>query len=313
MLCASSLAAQAQSTFQRTPKGVMYTIYTHSTAPKIKANDVITINVIQKTDKDSVFFSSYTAGKPIKLQVQPSQTITDLMEVFPLLAPGDSALMKIPSDSVFKGHEESRPPFLPKGSNLNFVVKIVNVQSLDDAMAEQKAEMAKMGTDEAAAANKYIINNKLAVTTTASGLKYVVTKAGLKPKPLKGDTVYVNYTGKLLNGKVFDSSIQAIATQAGLNQPGRTYEPISFPVGTSQVIKGWDEGLLLLHEGSKATFVIPSSLAYGAQGGGDAIPPFSTLVFDVELVKVKRIKHAPVAPTATKKPMVHHTPVKKKS
>lgn len=312
MLCAGAVTVNAQNNYQRTARGVQYIIFTHNTGDKIKENDVITLDVIQKTDKDSVISSTYTLGHPIKIQVQPSQALTDMMDIFPLLAANDSALVKMPSDSVFKGHEESRPPFFPKGSNINFYMKVDKIQSLSDAIAERNADIEKVKAQEGANAAKYIADNKLVVKTTPSGLKYVITKTSLKPKPLTGDTVMVNYTGKLLNGQVFDSSIEAVAKQAGLDQQGRTYEPIKFPVGTSQVIKGWDEGLLLLHEGEKATFIIPSALAYGNEGSGP-IPPASTLVFDVELVGVKRIKHAPAA--ITKKPVAqkHHTVTKKKS
>jgi FKBP-type peptidyl-prolyl cis-trans isomerase FkpA len=313
LLCASTISAKAQSDLQRTARGVQYIIFTHNPGEKIKQNDVITIDVIQKTDKDSVVSSTYTMGHPIKIQVQPSQALTDMMDIFPLLAANDSALVKMPSDSVFNGHEESRPAFFPKGSNINFYIKVQKIQSLSDAIAERNADIEKVKSEEGAQAAKYIADNKLVVKTTPSGLKYVITKTSLKPRPLAGDTVSVNYTGKLLNGQVFDSSIEAVAKTSGLDQQGRTYEPIKFPVGNGQVIKGWDEGLLLLHEGEKAILIIPSALAYGNEGSGP-IPPASTLVFDVELVSVKRIKHA--APVA-KKPVVHHyyhhTVTKKKS
>jgi FKBP-type peptidyl-prolyl cis-trans isomerase len=212
--------------------------------------------------------------------------------------------VKIPADSVFKGHEDQRPPFMPKGSSLLFTLKIDNVQSLEDAMAEVK-------NAETTAATKYIADNKLNVTTTASGLKYVITQPSTKPKPQTGDTVLVNYVGRTLDGKVFDSSIKAEAEKGGLNQPGRNYEPLPVVVNTGTVVKGWDEGLLLMNEGSKAEFIVPSNLGYGSEGSGD-IPPYSTMVFELELVKIKPIKH--VAKSAPQKaPVKHHTVTKKKS
>jgi FKBP-type peptidyl-prolyl cis-trans isomerase FkpA len=320
--------ANAQDvTMQTTPKGLKYHIFTSSTNPKIKLSDVITFNVAQKTDKDSLLFSTYAAGKPVKIQVQPSQNIGDLMEVFPLLCAGDSALVKVPTDSIFVGHEEQRPPFLPKGSGLVFVMKIEKVQSLDEAMAERnaameklKAEAAKMKDAEAANRQKYIADHNLVVKTTPSGLNYVVTAATLKRKPLKGDTVFVNYAGRTLEGKLFDTSIETLAKASGINQPGRPYEPLSFVLGEGHVIKGWDEGLALLNEGSKATLIIPSAIAYGEQGAGADIKPYSTLVFDVELVKVSPGKHPvvkkPIAKkkgtaTTTKKVVKKTTAIKK--
>lgn len=289
---------QAQDEFQRTPQGVQYKIIGKNTGEKIKLEDVITFHMQQKTEKDSLLYSTYTQGHPIQLQVKPTQGVGDLMYIFPMLTVKDSVVVRVPADSVFAGHEEARPPFLPKGSLLVFVMKIERVQNLAEAIAErnaalaaQKAAMDKMKTDEIANLDKYVADRKLTVKTTPSGLRYQVTHTlANKPKIMPGDTLWVNYAGRTINDKVFDTSIEAVAKEAGLVQPGRTYEPIQFPVGQSMVIKGWDEGLQLLTEGSKATFVIPSNLAYGDQGQGDAIPPFSTLVFDVEIVKVAKGK-----------------------
>jgi FKBP-type peptidyl-prolyl cis-trans isomerase len=268
---------------------------------------VVTFDVVQKTEKDSVLFDSYAMGHPVKIQAQASQNVGDLMDILTMLTVKDSACVKIPTDSVFKGHEDQRPPFIAKGSSLVFTLKIINVQSLEEAMNEVK-------NAETAAANKYIADNKLNVTTTASGLKYVITQPSIKRKPSTGDTLLVNYTGRTLDGKVFDSSIKADAEKAGLNQPGRNYEPLPVIVNTGTVVKGWDEGLLLLNEGAKAEFIVPSSLGYGSEGSGD-IPPFSTMVFDIELVKIKPIKHTVAAPkpAAKKTTVQHHTAAKKKS
>ncbi|WP_374951791.1 FKBP-type peptidyl-prolyl cis-trans isomerase [Mucilaginibacter sp.] len=306
-------SAVAQAGMQRTAKGALCQIISTNAGEKIKQNDVITFQAVQRTDKDSILFSTYTQGQPVKAQVHPSANIGDLMDVFPMMSVNDSAVVKVPVDSIFKGHEEARPPFLAKGGNLIFNIKILKVQSLADAIAERNAGLEKLKIAEKTGADAYIKSNNLAVKTTASGLRYIVTKTGAKAKPMPGDTVQVNYTGKTLDGKVFDSSVEANAKAAGLQQPGRNYEPIKFPLGAQAVIAGWDEGLQLLNEGSKATFIIPSNLGYGDRGSGEAIPPFSTLVFDVELVKVNRAKHtAPVVKKGAKAPLKKRTAAKKK-
>ena len=287
---------------QTTPKGVMYQIFTNNTGPKIKLSDVITFNVIQKTGRDSVLFSTYAAGHTVQAQIQPSQNAGDLMDIFPLLAAKDSVYIKVPTDSIFKGHDDQRPAFFPKGSYTNITIKIEKVQSLDEAMADRNAALEKIKAAEASDAAKYIADNKLVVTTTPSGLKYLITQPSLKRKPLKGDTLLVNYAGRTLDGHLFDTSIESVAKAGGLQQPGRTYEPIQVVAGAGGVIPGWEEGLLLLNEGAKATFIIPSALGYGAQGQGD-IKPYSTMVFDIELVKVKPTKHAVPAKPAAKKPL----------
>jgi len=109
---------------------------------------------------------------------------------------------------------------------------------------------------------------------TESGLRYKIIQKGNGKQPKKGDTVSVHYKGMLLDGTVFDSSY-------------KRKQPIEFAVGVGQVIAGWDEGIMLLHEGDKARFVIPPNLAYGSRGAGGVIPPNATLIFDVELMKVK--------------------------
>jgi FKBP-type peptidyl-prolyl cis-trans isomerase FkpA len=298
-ISAFAIKASAQGTFQRSSKGTEYQNFTNNPGPKIKLSDIVTFNAIQKTGKDSILISTYKVGAPLQAQIQESG---DLMDVFPLLALKDSVLVRVQTDSIFKDNEQQRPAFLPKGSYMYFTLKIERIQSLDEAIAERKALVDKYSTEEAANTDKYIAEHKMVMKTTLTGLKYKITKPSVSlRKPLKGDTVQVNYTGRTLDGKMFDSSIEADAKAGDLHQSGRKYEPIKFVVGQSEVIPGWDEGLLLLNEGSKAQFIIPSKLAYGEKGAGEDIKPFSTLLFDVELVKVKSVKHA-LPKSAAKKP-----------
>jgi len=109
---------------------------------------------------------------------------------------------------------------------------------------------------------------------TASGLSYIITQEGSGKTPQSGDKVEVHYTGKLANGTIFDSSVSR----------GQSF---LFQLGVGQVIQGWDEGVALLKVGDKATFTIPSNLAYGEQGAGEVIGPNETLIFEVELLGIK--------------------------
>ena len=109
---------------------------------------------------------------------------------------------------------------------------------------------------------------------TSSGLLYKFEKENNSHKPSNGNKVKVHYKGMLLDGTVFDSSF-------------KRNQPIEFTLGVGQVIKGWDEGISLLGIGDKASFIIPSDLAYGASGAGGVIPPNATLVFEVELISAE--------------------------
>lgn len=113
---------------------------------------------------------------------------------------------------------------------------------------------------------------KPGVTTTASGLQYKVLKEGTGRSPKATDVVVVNYRGTLINGKEFDSSY-------------KSGKPIEFPL--NRVIPGWTEGVQLMKEGAKYEFYIPPNLAYGSRGAGGVIGPDETLIFEVELLKVK--------------------------
>jgi peptidylprolyl isomerase len=111
-------------------------------------------------------------------------------------------------------------------------------------------------------------------TRCPSGLRFVVDQPGTgKTKPKAGNPIKAHYTGKLLNGKKFDSSLDRGT-------------PLAFKVGIGQVIKGWDEALLDMTQGEKRTLIIPSDLAYGPRGAGRDIPANATLVFEVELVEI---------------------------
>lgn len=148
------------------------------------------------------------------------------------------------------------------------------IQKYFQAMAEkQREEARKMGEVNKKAGEEFLTENgkRAEVKTLPSGLQYEVIKEGDGPMPERDDQVTVHYTGKLIDGTVFDSSVDR-------------GEPATF--GVTQVIPGWVEALQLMKAGSKWRLFIPSNLAYGPNGAGNVIGPDSTLIFDVELINV---------------------------
>ena len=151
-------------------------------------------------------------------------------------------------------------------------------ESAENAEHSKKSETSKTAESSPTAApdkgEQFLAENKTkeGVRTTGSGLQYKVLKEGSGKSPAVTDTVVCNYRGTLINGTEFDSSY-------------KRGEPAVFAL--NHVIRGWTEGVQLMKEGSKYQFFIPSNLAYGSHGAGDLIGPYETLIFEIELIKVK--------------------------
>ena len=308
-LAAVSFAA-CNGGFKKGDNGMMYKIYTDKPGENIKTGDFVSVNVIAKTEGDSLLFSSYEAGRPSQLLVSKPMYKGDLFTGLMMLSQGDSATLKIDADTLVKRSGQPKPPGF-KGKYFVYTIKVEKVVpkgKLTDKEFQDKIGQYFKGEADAAKAQEpvkvkqYIADHNLKVQQTPTGLYYVVDKPGNGEKVAVGDTAVVDYTGMRVNGKVFDTSIKEVAQKAGapVYDKLRPYQPIKIEVGKKAVIPGWDEGLQLLSKGEKATFIIPSSLAYGEQGYGP-IGPFSPLVFEVEL---KNIIHPdPNAPKPAVAPM----------
>lgn len=300
--------ASCKGGFKQGDGGLLYNIHTDKSGATIKPGDFVSLNLILKTEGDSVLGSTYELGRPVPQIMQKEQRKGDISTGFLLLSEGDSATIKVAIDSMFK-KGAPRPPGI-KGKYLVYEVKIEKVipkGTLSDVVFQGrvseyfKAQAELIKKQEPAKLKKFVADKKLTITTTASGLQYAITKPGSGPSPVAGDTAVVNYTGRLLDGKLFDTSVKEEAMKDKKQfDPRRKYEPIRVPVGEGKVIKGWDEGLMLLNKGAKATLVIPSELGWGEQGAPPVIGPYTPVTFDIEVIDI--IKANPNTPKPAMQP-----------
>lgn len=280
LLMAGLLSCKDNSRFpgyEQTEKGLYYKIHSAGAdGQAIAEGDIVTLQLRYTTEADSVLFDSKTTGQPTRLKVIESKYPGDIMEGFTMLKVGDSASFITSADSFFtKIANVELPAFIPQGSYLKFYVDVEKAQSEEAMMAEREAEMAAQKEQEMQVLSDYIADSGIEVEPKESGLYYIETTPGKGPSPERGQTVKVHYKGTLLNGEVFDSSYDR-------------GEPLEFALGAGQVIRGWDEGIGYMKKGGKATLIIPSELAYGPQSPpGSIIQPYSTLIFEVELIDVK--------------------------
>ena len=279
--------------FEKGEGDMMYNIHTDKTGETIKEGDFVAFKAIEKTEGDSVLYSSYDYDRPSLLVKEKSVFKGDLFAALGLLSEGDSATFKINIDSMVM--KMGRPQ--PADTTTKYLIYTIKIDKVIpkgkltdslfrgkiDAFLKTEMDLAKNG--ETAKIKGYVAAKSLKPTVSASGLNYVISKEGSGPKAKPGDTILVNYTGSFLSGKVFDSSLPDVAKTSGTFNAGRKYEPLKMPVGMQGSIPGFEEALFLLPKGGKATVVLPSSLAYGEQGN-QGIPPFTPLVFELEMINI---------------------------
>jgi FKBP-type peptidyl-prolyl cis-trans isomerase len=269
--------------YTKAENGLHYKFYTHDEAgTKPVEGDGIAFKYIFKLkSNDSTLVNSSLVSQDgsgvTKFILPKSSFIGSLEDAMMMMTKNDSASFIVSADSFYMKTQKAKelPPFIKPGDFLVVEMKMVDIKTkaeLDANQKQQQAEMAKLSEGEKPMMEKYLADNKITAKPTASGLVYIETVKGKGVLAKAGDEVTVQYKGTTLDGKEFDSSY------------GRP-EPFKFIVGQQQVIAGWDEALQLMAKGGKAKLVLPSSIAYGPRGAGP-IPPFSPLVFEVELVNI---------------------------
>lgn len=234
-----------------TASGLRYRVTELGKGKQVEAGDKVTVHYTGKLTNGTKFDSSKDRNQPFTFKVGAGQVIRGWDEGLQLLKIGDKATFVIPPDIAYGQRDMGS---IPPNSTLIFDVEVI-----DSKPSPKIVPFDTKGKD---------------TLTTASGLRYINVENGSGEQAVSGKTVRVHYTGYLMDGKIFDSSIERD-------------EPIEFPLGQRMVIPGWEEGIALMKVGDKKRLIIPSELAYGANGAGGVIPPNATLIFDVELVEVK--------------------------
>lgn len=200
--------------------------------------------------------------------------------VFGRVMAGQDVVDKIAQNDVMNKVEIIRVGKEAKDFNANEVFESAAEEAEKKKAEEEKARMEKI--------NKQLQEFTANAESTASGLYYQVLEEGDGPKPEEGQVVQINYAGYLLDGTLFDTSIEEVAKANDKYNPNRDYKPFEIPYGSgARVIQGWIEGIQLMNVGDKYKLIIPPSLGYGSREIPGVIPANSWLVFDVELIGIK--------------------------
>ena len=275
MLSLLTGCSNAPKGYQATDNGLYYRLFTNNGGENPQIGDLLELTMSCSVN-DTVVILPLT--KNIIPMTEPSFW-SDFVEGFSMMHKGDSASFIVDIDSSFVNlfGYNTLPPQFNSTDIMRFEVRLDDFYPESEfrfRMIENIKKNYPAETEKAASElNAYLEKNGVVAQPTSTGLYYVKTQDGTGEKPSKGSTVKAHYTGYLLDGTVFDTSIER-------------GEPIEFVLGVGQVIPGWDEGIALMSKGEKAVLYIPYYLAYGDRDLG-VIPPFSNLVFEVELIDFK--------------------------
>jgi len=261
LACSSKYAG-----YDKTDTGLYYKLFKVSKdTVKAKVGDWVSLTM-RYAYKDSILFNSKAAmGNPIRFQLPASEFKGDIYEGIRMLSPGDSADFIVNADSLFTKtfRQPKRPPFIDSNSVIHFYISLLSVDS--------PASMMKKEED---ALKKYIEEKKITVTPAPSGLYFVESVQGKGMKIDSGTWVKAQFKVSLTDGKQIFSSYDR-------------GEPMQFEYGKRFDTPGFEEGISKMLKGGKATLVVPSKIAFGEMGRGAMVPPYSTIVYDIEIIDVQ--------------------------
>lgn len=271
-------ACNKEQKFKKTDGGLEYCfIETNDSAKTPNYDDALIIDM-KFYWNDSLMFNTRDISLDYKLRLEKPQVPGSLNEGLELMHIGDSAIFKVDAYKFYTITADiSTPRCIKKGDKLVFYVKLLNIMAPEEVQKEFERYKTRQVLNEKNLLVEYLKNNNIDVEPTNSGLYFISQNNISGKKPQNGDSVYVHYSGKLINNQPFESTY-------------RNNKPFGFIYGDENFIDGWTEGIGLMHQNEKALLIIPSKIAYGEKGVTDIIPPFSTIIFDVHLLKIKKNK-----------------------
>lgn len=287
-------SCKERDSFKKGDNGLSYKIISSTSEPVIKPGEIMQLEIIQYYQtggKDSLLQDSRENFIPVLESLDSTTLPIEYYNIFKQTKKGDSIVIKMLSDSVFKDNSNPMPPFFKKGHILLTSIKIVDVfKDRETAEARRKELMAiaqkkqeekvleHEKTDDEAL-QKYFAEKNIKVQKSPKGMYVEIITPGTGNNIDTNVVVEVNYTGRNFAGKTFDSN-----TDPAFNHVEPFYVNMtSDPTLGNGVIAGWIDGLKMLNKGAKARFYIPSGLGYGARGVSAEITPFSNLIFDIEV------------------------------
>ncbi len=264
--------------FKTTSDGLEYRfIKTDNKSEKAEINDALIVDM-KLYWNDSLMFNSRDVSLNYKLKLEKPHISGSLNEGLEMMHKGDSAIFKIDAYKFYTITADiPAPKCIKKGDKLIFYVKLIDIMSPAEVQKDFERYKKRQIKNEQDLLDEYLENNNINTKPTKDGLYFVIIKKGYGRKPHKGDSVYVHYEGKLINNQPFESTL--------VNN-----KPFGFIYGKENFIDGWNEGIGMMRQGETARLIIPSKIGYGDKGAGDIIPPYSTIIFDIHLLKVKRNK-----------------------
>jgi FKBP-type peptidyl-prolyl cis-trans isomerase len=289
LVVASSCHKSDLPGFKKTESGLHYKfIKENKKAQQVQMEDALVCEVILTLEHDTLFNNM---GNPQRLmQATDAQFYGSIEEGLLMLHKGDEAVFAVEADSVAKYHNMPANYKAGKSQKMYYTIKlddIVTAASLAKAESLFLDDMNKRQEAEPQTIAAYISSNNIKVAPNADGLYIITNKKGSGAKIKAGSHVTFNYTGRLMDSTVFVSNVQSVAQNAGIYNSQRTYKPEEFIMGEASYVKGLLEGMEGLSQGANVTLIIPSSLGYGSEGMGEKIPPYTPIIFDVEIVSVK--------------------------